>query len=109
MDMRYLTSPIREDLQQKMAFIGGPRQVGKTTLARFLAEEYDKHIYLNWDSSKHKIQIIKQRWPPDTQCMVFDEIHKFDKWKNHLEGIWDTRLNDEKIRVTGSSRLDIYQ
>jgi len=37
------------------------------------------------------------------------EIHKFDKWKNHLKGIWDTRLNDEKICVTGSSRLDIYR
>lgn len=107
--MRYLTSPVREDLQRKMAFIGGPRQVGKTTLARFLSEEYRTHLYLNWDNPKHKVQIIKQQWPPDTQCIVFDEIHKYDKWKNHIKGIWDTRLHDEKICVTGSSRLDIYR
>lgn len=109
MDMRYLTLPVREDLQRKMAFIGGPRQVGKTTLARFLAEEYDSHLYLNWDNPKHKIQIIKQHWPPGTQCLVFDEIHKYDKWKNHIKGIWDTRQFAEKICVTGSSRLDIYR
>jgi len=109
MNARYMTIPVREDLQRKMAFIGGPRQVGKTTLARFLSEEYSRNLYLNWDNSKHKIQIIKQQWPPDIQCLVFDEIHKFDKWKNHIKGIWDTRLNDEKICVTGSSRLDIYR
>jgi len=109
MQKRYMTQPVREDLQQKMAFLGGPRQVGKTTLARFLSEEYRSHLYLNWDNPKHKIQIIKQQWPPDTQCIVFDEIHKYDKWKNHIKGIWDTRRNDEKICVTGSSRLDIYR
>ena len=104
-----MTNPVREDLRRKMAFIGGPRQVGKTTLARFLSEEYRAHLYLNWDNTKHKLPIIKQQWPPDTECIVFDEIHKYDKWKNLIKGIWDTRLHDEKICVTGSSRLDIYR
>ena len=27
---RYLTAPITEDLEKKMVFIGGPRQVGKS-------------------------------------------------------------------------------
>lgn len=109
MQKRYLTHAVREDLQQKMAFLGGPRQVGKTTLARFLSEEYPSHLYLNWDNPQHKNQIIQQQWPPDTQCIVFDEIHKYNKWKNHIKGIWDTRHNNEKICVTGSSRLDIYR
>jgi predicted AAA+ superfamily ATPase len=30
---RYLEAPVREDLPEKMVFVGGPRQVGKTTLA----------------------------------------------------------------------------
>jgi len=108
MKLRYLTDPMRQDLQKKMVFIGGPRQVGKTTLARFLAEEYDLHLYLNWDNPRHKIQMTAQQWPPTTECLVFDEIHKYDKWKNLVKGIWDTRLNREKILVTGSSRLDIF-
>ncbi len=109
MKLRYLTDPLRQDLQKKMVFIGGPRQVGKTTLARFLAEKYDHHLYLNWDNPKHKVQITQQQWPPATECLVFDEIHKYEKWKNLIKGIWDTRLNREKILVTGSSRLDIFR
>ena len=76
MEVRYLTDCIREDLERKMVFIGGPRQVGKTTLAQFLSNEYSDSLYLNWDNPKHKVQIISQQWPPDTQCIVFDEIHK---------------------------------
>ena len=34
--MRYITAAIQQDLQKKMVFIGGPRQVGKTTLAKKL-------------------------------------------------------------------------
>ncbi|MCK5516167.1 MAG: ATP-binding protein [Desulfobulbaceae bacterium] len=109
MEIRYLTDPLREDLQKKMAFIGGPRQVGKTTLARYIAQEYHHHLYLNWDNPKHKVQMMEQQWPPGTECLVFDEIHKYDKWKNLIKGIWDTRLNKEKILVTGSSRLDIFR
>ena len=33
---RYLEPQVRKDLQRKMVFIAGPRQVGKTTLARQL-------------------------------------------------------------------------
>ena len=32
MIVRYLAKPIEEDLARKMVFVGGPRQVGKTTL-----------------------------------------------------------------------------
>ena len=109
MKERYLLHPLREDLQKKMVFIGGPRQVGKTTLARYLAEDYSANAYFNWDNPQHKIQITGQEWPPSTECLVFDEIHKYDHWKNLVKGIWDTRLNKEKIIVTGSSRLDIFR
>ena len=33
---RYLADQIRTDLERKMVFVSGPRQVGKTTLARGL-------------------------------------------------------------------------
>ncbi len=106
---RYLTEIIQDDLSKKMVFLGGPRQVGKTTLARFVAQEQKNHLYLNWDNHKHKLQIMVQQWPPDTKYIVFDEIHKYDKWKNLIKGIWDTRLNNEKIIVTGSSKLNIFR
>ena len=47
MEIRYLEAQILEDLQRKMVFVGGPRQVGKTTLAkRLLANSAG---YLNTD------------------------------------------------------------
>ncbi len=109
MQPRYLSPALHEDLEKKMVFIGGPRQVGKTTLAKFLASEYPESIYLNWDNPKHKLQITRQHWPPTSQCLIFDEIHKYDKWKTLIKGIWDTRTNEEKILVTGSSRLNIFK
>jgi predicted AAA+ superfamily ATPase len=45
---RYLTKNIREDLKEKMVFLGGPRQVGKTTLARdIIARNYKSSYYNN--------------------------------------------------------------
>lgn len=85
-----------------MVFIGGPRQVGKTTLARYLSELADNHIYLNWDNPKHKLRITKQQWPLTMESIVFDKIHKYDQWKNLIKGIWDTRENNENIIVTFS-------
>ncbi|MBC8387421.1 MAG: AAA family ATPase [Actinobacteria bacterium] len=41
--------------------------------------------------------------------MVFDEIHKYGKWKTFLKGFFDTYKEKIKIIVTGSSRLDIYK
>jgi uncharacterized protein len=48
---RYINNPIKEDLKNKMVFVGGPRQVGKTTFAlTFLPQPTEKHpAYLNWD------------------------------------------------------------
>ncbi len=109
MENRYLVEVLKEDLTEKMVFIGGPRQVGKTTLARHVAEHEKNHVYLNWDNPKHKIQITAQHWPAATRWIVLDEVHKYNKWKNLVKGIWDTRTNDERIIVTGSSRLNIYK
>ncbi len=60
MKQRYLTGIIQDDLSKKMVFLGGPRQVGKTTLARFVAQEHKNHAYLNWDNPKHKLKIMAQ-------------------------------------------------
>ena len=106
---RYLEDPIREDLENKMVFIGGPRQVGKTTLARRITDNWTNTVYFNWDKSTHRQAILHEQWPPETQIIVFDGIHKFPRWKIFIKGLWDTRRYGERILVTGSSRLDIYR
>ncbi|MEK6624521.1 MAG: AAA family ATPase, partial [Bdellovibrionota bacterium] len=63
--IRYLDSLIRADLKKKMVFLGGPRQVGKTTLAQSLIKDYqDEHpAYLNWDSDIDRSKIRNREWP----------------------------------------------
>jgi predicted AAA+ superfamily ATPase len=106
---RYLESTVREDIEKKMVFIGGPRQVGKTIFARIISSNFRSPAYLNWDSRTHRHLILKEQWSPDTDLLVFDELHKYPKWKQWIKGIWDTRRHNERIIVTGSSRMDIFR
>ncbi|WP_337873069.1 AAA family ATPase [Ignavibacterium sp.] len=47
---RYITSKILTDLNSTMVFVGGARQVGKTTLAKdIIASELENIQYYNWD------------------------------------------------------------
>jgi predicted AAA+ superfamily ATPase len=109
MRARYLEPTIRADVKEKMVFLGGPRQVGKTTLARSIASQFSPATYLNWDSRPHRKAIMNAQWSPDIAMLVFDELHKYRRWKTLIKGIWDTRASGQKIMVTGSSRLDIYR
>ncbi len=108
---RYLSKQILSDLEKKMVFLGGPRQVGKTTLANSLLPK-EKTGYLNWDIGSHRTRILREELPK-TELLVLDEIHKYKKWRNYLKGIFDAIKVDEvdhrKILVTGSARLDLYR
>ncbi|MBN2440096.1 MAG: ATP-binding protein, partial [Spirochaetales bacterium] len=106
---RYLHQFITEDLDKKMVFLGGPRQVGKTTLSHMISTEYIHSAYLNWDNRDHKKNIIDMQWNPEAEIIIFDEVHKYPLWKSHIKGIWDTRQHNEKIIITGSARLDIFR
>ncbi|MEQ1666402.1 MAG: AAA family ATPase, partial [Bdellovibrionales bacterium] len=108
---RYLEPYIKEDLEKKMVFIGGPRQVGKTTLAQGLLKQYrDGHpAYLNWDSDEHKEKIKNREWPKNEPLVVFDEIHKYKKWRNLIKGFYDTLKNTHAFLITGSARLDHFR
>ncbi|MEW6013167.1 MAG: AAA family ATPase [Elusimicrobiota bacterium] len=107
---RYLSSFIHKDLNDKMVFIAGPRQVGKTTLARDIMKKYFSKIsYFLWDNRDDRKNIIAYRFPADYELIVFDEIHKYKNWKNHIKGIYDKLKDKYKFIVTGSSRLDIFR
>jgi predicted AAA+ superfamily ATPase len=100
---------IAEDLKKKMVFLTGPRQVGKTTLAKKLMQRYTNPLYLNYDVYESK-QIIKNRsWNRDVDLLIFDELHKMKGWKNYLKGIFDDRPESLHILVTGSARLEVFK
>lgn len=103
---RYLTAQVERDLERKMVFVAGPRQVGKTTLARGLPDA--EGGYLNWDVAEHRERILKRELPPG-KLWVLDEIHKYRQWRNYLKGLYDSRSRGQQILVTGSGRLDLYR
>lgn len=103
---RYLTSQIHQDLQQKMVMVGGPRQVGKTTMALRMTKH--KEGYLNWDIAEQRERILKQELPK-TKLWIFDEIHKYRQWRNYLKGIYDAHHEKHQLLITGSARLDFYR
>lgn len=108
---RYLTSNVLEDLKEKMVFIGGPRQVGKTTFAKNLCATHfpGKFKYLNWDNREDKKQIIKGAFVSEEEIIIFDEIHKYPRWKNFIKGEYDKNKERYKIIVTGSSKLNVFR
>lgn len=106
--MRYLSTPISKDLEKKMVFLGGPRQCGKTTLAKHLLKA-SRGRYFNWDADEDRRAILGKEWSRSDCLLVFDELHKFPKWKNWVKGVYDTTGSLHEILVTGSARLDIYR
>src|SRR5271156_2850390 len=105
---RYQKTAILHDLHKKMVLLAGPRQAGKTTLAKAIAKEFESSAYLSYDSSNDRNIILKEAWLPSTELLILDEIHKMPKWKNYLKGIYDTKPPHQKILVTGSARLEVF-
>lgn len=99
---------IIKDLQKKMVFITGPRQVGKTFLSKQIANEFQNPIYLNYDQITDREIIQRQAWLEKTDLLILDELHKMPGWKNFLKGVYDTKNSHLCILVTGSARLDTF-
>ena len=109
---RYLEAAISQTLAQRMAFLGGPRQVGKTTLALSLlgAGADESHpAYLNWDDPRDAARLRRLELPPAEPLLVLDEIHKYARWRNLVKGLHDKEKSRRRILVTGSARLDHYR
>lgn len=108
--MRYITPYVLEDLNNKMVFVGGPRQVGKTTLAKaVLASSFPEGRYFNWDYDEDRQDILHKRWRTEDSLLAFDELHKFPRWKTWIKGIYDVSHEQHAFLITGSARLDVYR
>jgi predicted AAA+ superfamily ATPase len=100
---------------RQMAFISGPRQVGKTTTSRNHAD-----LYINWDNIDDRETILAgparlidqlklDRLSSTRPVALFDELHKYPRWKQFLKGFFDSHADQVRVMVTGSSRMDVYR
>lgn len=108
---RYLTNSVKADLAEKMVFLGGPRQVGKTTLSLSLIKGADEShpAYLNWDLREIRHMLLEGRLPAEQSLIIFDEIHKYKHWRNLVKGFYDKHKSRRRFLITGSARLDHYR
>ncbi|MBN1770523.1 MAG: ATP-binding protein [Deltaproteobacteria bacterium] len=99
---------------RKMVFLSGPRQVGKTTLARACGRSHRQTLYFNWDILTDQRRLARNPYffeeadRTGDDLVLFDEIHKYARWKNYLKGAFDKYREDFLFLVTGSGRLDLY-
>lgn len=118
---RYIeTYAFDEDLVGRhMIFIAGPRQTGKTWLAKqWLKKKACSELYFNWDDigtrqayrsdsrffeSPARSVGIRDPW------IAFDEIHKRNQWRDILKGAYDIFGEEFRFLVTGSARLDLFR
>ena len=105
---RYLDDRVQADLAQKMVFLTGPRQVGKTTLSWQWMDQQGGQ-YLNYDVPADRALMRKQLWNPQAPLLVLDEIHKMVGWKAWLKGVYDGKAARQQLLVTGSARLDTFR
>lgn len=93
-----------------MVFLGGPRQVGKTTLCLSFLEPPDVRnpAYLNWDEVGTR-SLLRQGKLPTDRILVLDEIHKYKLWRGLIKGFYDANKGYQDYLVTGSARLDHYR
>ncbi len=103
------------DEHRQMAFVTGPRQVGKTTTCSNHADRY-----ANWDDPDDRELVLGgpaklvdrlglDRLTEAPPAVLFDELHKYRRWKSFLKGFFDSYADRTRILVTGSSRLDAYR
>lgn len=117
---RFYESVVKDHFNnnKQMAFVCGPRQVGKTTLAKNLQHHYTHSLYYTWDAPQDRMCFMETSYEPLLKkiplspaihpLLILDEIHKYPDWKNYLKGLYDIYNDQLDILITGSARLNIF-
>jgi hypothetical protein len=103
---RTLAPIITRDAAKKIILLSGPRQSGKTTLAKMIDPQA---TYLNYDDIEDRQRIHDRSWNPKSSTLILDELHKMPEWKRFLKGLYDTRGIPPQLLVTGSAKMDTYR
>ncbi|WP_304511834.1 ATP-binding protein [Desulfobacula sp.] len=113
---QYLFNP--EINADKMIFLSGPRQIGKTTFVRqHLKKLKQESLYFNWDDPFVRREYIRNPHflkgkiteHSSIPLIAFDEIHKHKNWKDILKGLYDLHRDEARFIITGSARLDYFR
>ena len=110
---RKVQQQVIDTLNQGMvSIVYGARQVGKTTLAKQIAKNYKKSLYLNCDdpvvvsSLTEKSAIELRSYIGDSNLVIIDEAQRVENIGISIKLIHDT-YPEIKLLVTGSSSLDL--
>ncbi len=95
------------DLKKKFVFLSGPRQVGKTTLAKKIIKKVGGAYFL-YDDDEDRRTILEKAYVSN-KWVCLDEFHKFPRWKGHIKGVFDKYHESLHLLLTGSARLDVFQ
>jgi uncharacterized protein len=102
---RYLKDIIKQDADTKIVLVSGPRQCGKTTLVRSIFKDY---TYFNYDLDEDRQMLHNKQWRRDSDCVLFDELHKMPQWKRWIKGIYDSEGLKTRMIVTGSVNVESF-
>lgn len=122
-ELNIVKKRLQED-RKHIQVIMGPRQVGKTTLAKQLIKEIDMPVVYEsadgmqaasplwleqlWQTSRLKLKIDNE----NPRLLIIDEIQKIHNWSETVKKLWDEDTFEQlnlKILLLGSSRLLIQK
>ncbi len=103
---REITPFILKDMGRKIILLSGPRQSGKTTIAKALLPDFD---YFNYDDAEHRLALKEKSWDRSKALVIFDELHKMQEWKTWLKAIYDVEGIPPSYVVTGSANMDAFR
>ena len=114
---RAVTNPIEQALKRQAAVaIIGPRQVGKTTLAREIADSHPGALYLDLEAREDREKLIEPVLflrQYENSLVVLDEIHRVPELFSSLRGIIDqgrrTGHATGRFLILGSASIDLLR